>query len=159
MIRNGLEPRELRTLSAVRRIVLAVVGSRIGTAVAGCAVLMVLVAGCNGGTVDRHALTNDSASVASMACEGALLARDIAAGKTTANYAREQAEELKIQSSNLANALAKRRAVASILGRVRAKARGAKRLSETLQRLQDHPSDHRLASAVEQRLKQLGGCG
>jgi hypothetical protein len=122
------------------------------------AVGVVVIAGCNGGTVDRHALTNDSASVKSMACEGALLARDVAQGKTTVYFAREQAEELQIQSSNLADALAKRKALASIEQRVRAKSRDAARLSATLQRLHDHPSDRRVATSVEQQLKKLGGC-
>jgi hypothetical protein len=124
-------------------------------AVAACAALL---AGCNGGTVDRHALTNDAASVDSMACEGALLAHDVAAGKTTAFFAREQAEELRIQSSNLAGALAKRKALASIEQRVRAKSREAARLSAILQRLHNHPSDRGIAASVEQRLKKLGGC-
>jgi hypothetical protein len=124
-------------------------------AIAACAVLL---SGCNGGTVDRHALTNDAASINSMACEGALLARDIAEAKTTVYFAREQAEELEIQSSNLADALAKRKALASIVQKVRAKSKDATRLSATLQLLHDHPSDRRVAASVEQRLKKLGGC-
>jgi hypothetical protein len=117
-----------------------------------------LLAGCNGGTVDRHALTNDSATVDSMACEGALLAHDVAVGKTTAYYAREQAEELRIQSSNLADALAERHALASIEQKVRAKSKDASKLSATLQRLHDHPSDRNLATTLEQQLKKIGGC-
>lgn len=93
-----------------------------------------------------------------MACEGALLAHDVAQGKTTAFFAREQAEELQIQASNLANALSKRKTLASIERRVRAKSRDAARLSATLQRLHDHPSDHVVAGSVEQRLRKLGGC-
>jgi hypothetical protein len=118
----------------------------------------VLLAGCNGGTVDRHALTNDAATLDSVACEGALLAQDVAHGRTTAYFAREQAEELRIQSSNLADALARRKALASIEKRVRAKSRDAARLSATLQRLHDHPSDRAVAASVEQRLTKLGGC-
>jgi hypothetical protein len=57
----------------------------------------VLLVGCNGGTVDRHALTNDAATLDSIACEGALLAHNAARGRTTTYYTREQAEELKIQ--------------------------------------------------------------
>ena len=47
------------------------------------AAVAALLAGCNGGTVDRHALTNDAATIDSMACEGALLAHNVAHGKTT----------------------------------------------------------------------------
>jgi hypothetical protein len=122
------------------------------------AVLAAVLAGCNGGTVDRHALTNDAAAIDSMACEGALLAHDIALGKTTAFFAREQAEELQIQSSNLADALSKRNALASIEQRVRAKSREAANLSATLERLHDHPSDRGVATSVERQLSKLGGC-
>ena len=117
-----------------------------------------VLAGCNGGTVDRHALTNDAATLDSIACEGALLAHNAARGRTTANYTREQAEELAIQSSNLADALAKRPALASIERRVRAKARQAATVSATLHRLQDHPSERKVATAVEQQLAKFGGC-
>ena len=123
--------------------------------IAACAALL---AGCNGGTVDRHALTNDAATIDSIACEGALLAHDVAQGKTTSNYTREQAEELAIQSSNLADALAKRPALPSIEQRVRAKAKDAAKLAATLHRLQDHPSDRDVAASVERQLTKLGGC-
>jgi hypothetical protein len=122
------------------------------------AVFAVLVAGCNGGTVDRHALTNDAAAIDSMACEGALLAHDVAQGKTTTFYAREQAEELEIQSSNLADALAERHALPAIEQRVRAKAKDASRLAAILHRLHDDPSDRAVATAIEQQLKRVGGC-
>jgi hypothetical protein len=122
------------------------------------AVLAVIFVGCNGGTVDRHSLTNDAATIDSMACEGALLADNVAHGKTTTFYAREQAEELEIQSSNLADALAERHALPAIEQRVRAKARVAAKLSATLKRLHEHPSDRVVATAIEQRLKRLGGC-
>ena len=120
--------------------------------------LAVLLAGCNGGTVDRHALTNDAATIDSMACEGALLAHDVAQGKTTAFFAREQAEELRIQSSNLADALGRRKALAPIEQKVRAKSRDAAKLAAVLQRLHDHPSDRAAAVSVEQQLKNIGGC-
>jgi hypothetical protein len=117
-----------------------------------------LLAGCNGGTVDKHALTNDSATLDSIACEGALLAGDVARGRTTTYFAREQAEELRIQSSNLADALAKRKTLPSIEQRVRAKARHAAVVAAVLQRLHDHPSDHSVGAEVERRLRTLGSC-
>ena len=42
------------------------------------------LAGCNGGTVDRHALTKDASTLDSIACEGALLAHDVARGRWSA---------------------------------------------------------------------------
>jgi hypothetical protein len=124
-------------------------------AVAACAVLL---AGCNGGTVDRHALTYVSACIGSMSCEGALRAHDIAHGTSAVYFAREQGEELRILSSNLADALAKRKALASIERKVRAKSKEAAKLASILQRLHDHPSDRDVAAAVERQLKKLGGC-
>src|SRR2546423_6997258 len=88
-----------------------------------CALLV--AAGCNGGTVDRHALTNDSSTLDSIACEGALLAQDVARGRTTTAFAREQAEELRIQSSNFADALSRRKTLPEIESKVRAKAKEA----------------------------------
>jgi hypothetical protein len=117
-----------------------------------------LLAGCNGGTVDRHALTNDAATLDSIACEGALLAHDVAHGKTTSNYTREQAEELEVQSSNLAHALALRPTLPSIEQRVRAKAKDAAKLAATLRRLRDHPSDRDVAVSVAEQLTKLGSC-
>jgi hypothetical protein len=124
-------------------------------ALAACAALL---AGCNGGTVDRHALTNDAARIDSIACEGALLSHDAAAGKTTRFFAREQAAALRVEASNLADALAHRKTLPSIEQKVREQARAAARLSTTLQRLHDHPSDRGTAASIEQQLKRLGGC-
>ena len=65
----------------------------------------VLLAGCNGGTVDRQAFTNDASTIKSINCEGWLVARAVARGRVTSTYAREQAEELRLQAANLADAL------------------------------------------------------
>jgi hypothetical protein len=121
-------------------------------------VLVVLVAGCNGGTVDRHALTNDSATLDSIACEGALLAGDVGRGRSTTYFAREQAEELRIQSANFADALSRRKTLPAIVRRVREKARQAAVLAAVLQRLHDHPSDQVVGAAVAIRLRKLGSC-
>lgn len=121
-------------------------------------VLTVSLAACNGGTVDKHALTNDSATIASIACEGALLAHDVSSGRTTASFTREQAEELRIQASNFQDALRSRPTSTSIESRVRAAAGRAAQISRTLARLQADPTDKSLAATVEQRLARLGSC-
>jgi hypothetical protein len=118
----------------------------------------IALSGCNGGTVDRHALTKDAATLDSIACEGALLAHDVAHGRTTVYFAREQAEELHIQSSNFADALSRRKTVAGIQRQVRKKAKDAARLASTLQRLQDHPADRSVGAAVERALTNMGDC-
>ncbi|MFY9578919.1 MAG: hypothetical protein WAQ33_06300 [Gaiellaceae bacterium] len=116
------------------------------------------LAGCNGGTVDKHALTKDASTLDSIACEGALLAHDVARGRTTTYFAREQAEELHIQSSNFADALSRRKTVPGIELKVRKKAKDAAKLATTLQRLHDHPADRTVGAAVEQALKRMGSC-
>jgi hypothetical protein len=118
----------------------------------------IALAGCNGGTVDRHALAKDSSTLESIACEGALLAHDVAHGRTTTYFAREQAEELRIQSSNLADALFRRKTVPGIQMQVRKKAMDAARLSSTLQRLHDHPTDRSVGAAVQRTLTKMGSC-
>lgn len=117
-----------------------------------------VVAGCNGGTVDRHALTNDSSTLDSIACEGALLAHDVARGRSTVFFAREQAEELRIQSSNFADALSRRKTIPAIKDQVRQKAKHAATLAATLQQLHNHPSSRSVAASVERKLKKLGNC-
>jgi predicted outer membrane protein len=116
------------------------------------------LAGCNGGTVDKHALTKDASTLDSIACEGALLAHDVARGRTTTFFAREQAEELRIQSSNLADALSRRKTLPEIERKVRQKAKEAAKLAATLQQLHDHPADHAVGAAVERALKKMGSC-
>ena len=121
-------------------------------------VAVLVLAGCNGGTVDRHALTNDAATLDSIACEGAVVADGIARGRTYVFFAREQAEELRIQASNLADALARRPTAAGLEARVRVKSREAARVAAMIERLHDHPTDRAAAAVVERALKRFGGC-
>jgi hypothetical protein len=121
-------------------------------------VAVLALAGCNGGTVDRHALTNDAATLDSIACEGAVVANGIARGRTTVFFAREQAEELQIQASNLADALGRRPTAPGLEKRVREKAREAAAIAHLLQRLHDHPSDPAAGATLEQALKKAGNC-
>jgi hypothetical protein len=120
--------------------------------------LTCVLVGCNGGTVDRHALTNDAASLDSIACEGALLARNEKRGATTATFVRIHAGALEMQSSQLADALASRTTVASIEGKVRAKSRDATQVANQLRRLRDHSDDRLVAGSVADNLSQLGSC-
>ena len=116
------------------------------------------LSGCNGGTVDRHALAKDASTLDSIACEGALLAHDVARGRTTTYFAREQAEELRIQSSNFADALSRRKTMPDIEQKVRLNASKAAKLAATLQVLHDRPADRAVGASVERTLQQMGGC-
>ena len=121
------------------------------------AVVLVLT-GCNGGTVDRHALTNDAATIDSINCESWLLARANARGRLTTYYAREQAEELQIQAANFADALSHRKTGTGLEQRVRAKAQDAATLSSRLSRLHASPTDRALAAKLAAQFKQAGNC-
>ena len=117
-----------------------------------------LAAGCNGGIVDRHALTNDAATIDSINCEAWLLAGAVARDRVTTYYAREQAEELQIQASNFADALARRSTVAGLEQRVRAKAQDAATLASRLRQLHDRPTDRGAARTLSARFKRAGSC-
>ena len=121
--------------------------------------LALVLAGCNGGTVDRHALTNDAATIDSINCEAWLLGRATARGRTTTEFAGEQAEELGIQAANFADALSRRPTAAGLERRVRKKAGEAAVLARRLRGLQDHPGDRSLAAELAARFKQAGSCG
>jgi hypothetical protein len=120
--------------------------------------VVLLLVGCNGGTVDRHALTNDAATIDSINCESWLLARATARARLTRQFTGEQAEELHIQAANLADALATRRTVAGLGDRVRAKAHDAALLARRLARLQRDPTDRRLAAQLAPMFQKAGGC-
>lgn len=124
----------------------------------GVLLVMLALTGCNGGTVDRHSLTNDAATIDSINCEGWLLSREVARGRLTTYYAREQAEELAVQAGNFANALAHRSTGAGLEQRVRAKAKDASTLASRLWRLHDRPTDRSGARTLAAAFKQAGSC-
>ena len=109
-------------------------------------VLVVVLAGCNGGTVDRHALEQDSSTIDSIACEGALLANDVSKGATTKFFARVHADNLRAQASHLEDALSERPASPGITARVRTASRDAGEVADLLSRLHHHPTDRALAA-------------
>ena len=122
-------------------------------------VALLFLAGCNGGTVDRHALENDRKTLDSIACEGALVADGVARDRTTAVFARVQSEELRVQASNFADALGSRKTEPGIEREVRVTARHAARLAAVLERLHNEPTDRHVGLVVEHTLEQLaGGC-
>ncbi len=116
------------------------------------------LAGCNGGTVDRHSLTNDAAALDSINCEAWLLSTEVARDRVTTYYVREQAEELHLESSNFADALRHRPTSAGLEARVRVKSKKARKLADLLLRLHDHPTDRAGAKALAAEFKQAGSC-
>ena len=114
--------------------------------------LAIALTGCNGGTVDRHALKRDAEKVASLATEGGLLANDVAKGSSTKYFARVHAEELSRAASDLADALAKRPTSPGIETDVRKLSRVAGKVSRHLQQLHLHPTSRAVARSLEQPL-------
>src|SRR5205809_325595 len=112
------------------------------------AVLALALAGCNGGTVDRHALKNDSDAIDSLACEGALLAKDISKGESTLYFARVHSDELAVRASHFEDALATRPTLAAIERKVRTEARTAGKIARLLDELHRHPKDRDVAQRL-----------
>jgi hypothetical protein len=119
---------------------------------AACLAVVLLVTGCNGGTVDSHALKRDSEKVASLATEGELLANDMAKGASTKVFARVHAKELSRAASDLQDALATRPTSPGIEADVRRLSRLAGKVSGQLEQLHLHPTDRALAKSLEQPL-------
>ena len=114
-----------------------------------------LLTGCNGGTVDKQALTKDAESIASLATEGELLAKDVSKGASTTTFARVQSANLHSEASNFADALGSRPTAPGIEPKVRDAAKVAAQVAEQLDRLHNHPADRAVAKSVEQRLADL----
>ena len=109
-----------------------------------------LLTGCNGGTVDQHALKQDAGTIASLATEGELLANDVSKGASTTYFARVQSDNLRKQAANLADALGSRQTSAGIEPKVRTAGRLAAQVAEQFKALHDHPTDRAVARSVQQ---------
>jgi hypothetical protein len=119
---------------------------------ASLAVLVFAVTGCNGGTVDTHALQRDAENVASLASEGGLLADDVSQGRSTKYFVRVHAKELSRKASNLEDALAERPTSPGIRSDVRKLSKLAGKVSRELERLHLHPTDRGVAVSLKQPL-------
>jgi hypothetical protein len=114
--------------------------------------VVVALTGCNGGTVDSHALKRDAEKVSSLASEGQLLANDMAKGASTKYFARVHAKELSVAASDLSDALAERPTSPGIEPDVRRLSRLAEQVSRHLEQLHLHPTNRAVAKALEQPL-------
>jgi len=115
-----------------------------------------LIPACNGGTVDQHALDNDSASIDSLACEGALLAHQVVDGATTEPFTRVHAGELATRASNFEDALSQRPTTPGIENAVREEAQRAGRVADLLHKLE--ANDPESATDLKGRLEREGDC-
>jgi len=122
--------------------------------IAGAALALLLLAltGCNGGTVDLHALKRDAEKVGSLATEGALLANDVSRGASTKSFARVHSQELSGAASDLEDSLAERPTSPGITADVRKLSKLAGKVSRQLEQLHLHPTDRTIAASLEQPL-------
>ena len=116
------------------------------------ALLVFALAGCNGGTVDRHALKRDAEKVGSLATEGGLLANDVSRGASTEYFVRVHAHELAGAASGFESSLAKRPTSPGITSDVRKLSKLAGKLSRELEQLHLHPTDRNVAKSLKQPL-------
>ncbi len=116
------------------------------------ALLVFALAGCNGGTVDKHALKRDAEKVASLATEGELLANDVSKGRSTTYFVRVHAKELSGAASGFQVSLAKRQTSPGITSDVRKLSKLAGKLSRELEQLHLHPTDRNVAERLKQPL-------
>jgi hypothetical protein len=126
-------------------------GQKRRTAVAALAVLA--LAGCNGGTVDRHALKRDAEKIGSLATEGGLLAADVSKGASTRHFVQVHANELSSAAADFATGLATRPTVPGIEPKVRRLAKLAKKVAAELERLHGHPTDRAVAESLRKPLR------
>jgi hypothetical protein len=117
------------------------------------ALLVFALAGCNGGTVDKHALKRDAEKVASLATEGELLANDVSRGRSTKYFVRVHAKELSGAASGFQVSLAKRPTSPGIKAEVRKLSKLAGKVSRELDQLHLHPTDRNVAERLKQPLK------
>jgi hypothetical protein len=117
--------------------------------------LALALAGCNGGTVDRHALKRDAEKLASLATDGELLANDVSKGASTTYFARVHAKELSEEASHLEDALAERPTSAGIEPKVRKLSRLAGKVAASLEQLHLHPTDRGVAESLKDPLSSL----
>jgi hypothetical protein len=116
---------------------------------------VLVLAGCNGGTVDKQALTKDAESIASLATEGGLLAHEAAIGESTGPFTRIQSETLGQQASNFADALGTRPTSPGLEAKTRSAGKLAGLLVQQFDRLKQHPADRAVARSVEKALGPL----
>jgi hypothetical protein len=114
-----------------------------GVLIVACAIL--LGAGCGGGgRLGAKSLAGHSKAVQSLAAEGALLAEDSVAGKSTGTYRREHSADLAAAASKAAASLESATTAPALRPKLRALGLVAAKVHRDLERLKS-------ASKAEQR--------
>ena len=113
------------------------------TALATAGVLMLAASGCGGGALSAKALSQESKSLKSLAAEGALLARDAEAGKSTSIFRRVHSEYLYKTASKSSKSLSTAKAAPGATQELRKLTKLAGELSADLKQL-GHASNDEL---------------
>jgi hypothetical protein len=117
-----------------------------------CVILALIAAGCGGSTtLTEHSLRKQAEMVQSSAAEGALLAADVARGRTTEPFARIHSGELAERAKSVANMLRTAKAPGLEVDR-RQVAATAGQVEQSLERLHSAPTDRRLARQLQHAL-------
>jgi hypothetical protein len=124
----------------------------VSRSLAALGLLVLLLSGCNGGTVDKHALQRDAEKVGSLATEGELLANDVSRGASTKYFVRVHAKELSQAASDFEDSLAKRPTSPGIASDVHELSKLAGKVSRELEQLHLHPTDSHVAESLKQPL-------
>jgi hypothetical protein len=120
--------------------------SRLGGVLVAVACASLLGAGCGGAAVlDAKALAEHSKAVQSLAAEGALLAEDSAAGRSTGIYRRSHSAELAVAAAAAQKSLAHAKATPKFESKRRELARIASKVRTDLERLRGASKDEQRA--------------
>jgi hypothetical protein len=117
--------------------------------------LLLIAAGCSGGTVTSYRFGKDAESLSSTAQDGALLAKGTAKGDTTAPYTRVHASELGKDAGKLADVLRSAHSKAELATKTKKLVQLADRASAELELLEDSPADHDVARRVRSNLSDI----
>jgi hypothetical protein len=111
------------------------------TALATAGALLLAASGCGSGTLSAKALSQESKSLKSLAAEGALLARDAQADKTTRTFRRVHSDYLYKAASKSSTSLSKAKAAPGAAQELQKLTMLAGELSADLKRLGDASND------------------
>jgi hypothetical protein len=118
------------------------------------ALSLLLVPSCGGGgELSAEQFKKQAESIQSFAAEGALLARDVADGKSTAPFTRVHAGELAANAAKLEQTMTSAKPAPGVEAKLARAAELAKRVAVTLEELERSPGDAAAARRVQRELE------
>jgi uncharacterized cupredoxin-like copper-binding protein len=115
---------------------------------------LALLAGCgSAGTLDQKAFQKEAESIQSLAAEGALLAGDVADGKSTVPFTRVHAGELHEQAVKLEETLSTAAAEPEVEDELAEAVALAGDVAASLDQLERSPGDTQLARGAQRKLE------